>query len=257
MFAGLVDPGQLVITREMLPLTGAGNTNTAADCAAASPANCDVAVFSGARAEYVISRNANGSITVDHQGGVDGIDTLWNIERLQFSRPDDPGPRPSAPTPAPATAVVTPAGNLGFGIVTVGTGAPRTVTVTNTGGGTTTITGATITGAQAGQFSILSNGCTTLGAGGACTIDVSFSPTTASLLRTATLVINTSAGVRNVTMTGTAVNAAVLAQASIAGPTDFGTRRIGEPRTQAIRVTNTGRRQPERDRCRLHRPVHG
>ncbi len=238
VFAGLVDPGNLAIVREMLPLTGAGNTNTAADCAAASPVNCDVAVFTGARAEYAIARNANGSITVDHQGGVDGIDTLWNIERLRFS---DTTILTTAIGPvAPATAVVTPAGNVGFGIVTVGTVAPRTVTVTNTGGGTTTITGATITGAQAGQFAILNNGCTTLGAGGSCTIDVSFSPTTASLLRTATLSIATSAGVRNVTMTGTAIAAAVLAQASIAGPTDFGTRRIGEPRTQAIRVTNTG-----------------
>ena len=140
----------------------------------------------------------------------------------------------------PATAVVTPAGTLGFGIVTVGTVAPRTVTITNTGGGTTTITGATITGVQAAQFAILNNGCTTLGAGGSCTIDVSFSPTTASLLRTATLVIATSAGNRNVTMTGTAIAAAILAQASIDGPTDFGTRRVGEPRTQTIRVTNTG-----------------
>ena len=29
--------------------------------------------------------NANGSITVDNQGGTDGVDTLWNIEQLQFS----------------------------------------------------------------------------------------------------------------------------------------------------------------------------
>ena len=34
---------------------------------------------------YTITHNANGSITVDNQGGTDGIDTLWNIEQLQFS----------------------------------------------------------------------------------------------------------------------------------------------------------------------------
>jgi len=60
----------------------------AADCGVASPVNCDVAVFSGARSEYVVSvvgTGVNRTITVDHQGGIDGRDTLRRVERLQFA----------------------------------------------------------------------------------------------------------------------------------------------------------------------------
>ncbi len=52
----------------------------------------DTAVFSGLLAEYDIVLNANGSVTVTHIDpddptvvGIDGIDTLWNIERLTFA----------------------------------------------------------------------------------------------------------------------------------------------------------------------------
>ena len=54
---------------------------------------------------YTITHNANGSITVDNQGGTDGIDTLWNIEQLQFS--DTTIPAVQAPTNTPATGTVT------------------------------------------------------------------------------------------------------------------------------------------------------
>src|SRR6185437_4659273 len=71
VFKGIVDPGNLVAVREIKP--PAANNYT------------DTAVFSNPRNTYVITHNANGSITVDNQGGTDGIDTLWNIEQLQFS----------------------------------------------------------------------------------------------------------------------------------------------------------------------------
>jgi hypothetical protein len=50
----------------------------------------DTAVFSGNRAEYDVTRNANGSVTVAHARPVaaaktDGTDTLLNIEVLQFA----------------------------------------------------------------------------------------------------------------------------------------------------------------------------
>jgi Bacterial Ig domain/PASTA domain len=52
----------------------------------------DAAVFRGNRAEYTITENANGSVTVSHTGGPrrprpdnDGTDTLLNIEVLQFA----------------------------------------------------------------------------------------------------------------------------------------------------------------------------
>ena len=60
VFAGLVDPGNLVNVREI------SNTVTAAaDCGAASPVNCDTAVFAGPLAQYTITTNAQGATVVD------------------------------------------------------------------------------------------------------------------------------------------------------------------------------------------------
>ena len=78
VFAGLVDPGDIVAVRELL-----------------EPANgtaVDTAVFWGAFLDYTVTRNVDGSVTVAHTapvggGGVavdDGTDTLWNMERAQF-----------------------------------------------------------------------------------------------------------------------------------------------------------------------------
>ncbi|HYS27287.1 MAG TPA: peroxidase family protein [Vicinamibacterales bacterium] len=61
-----------------------------ADCRAAAPLNCDTAVFNFPSTEYVITQNANGTVTVQHVpgGGVskaEGTDTLRNMERAVFS----------------------------------------------------------------------------------------------------------------------------------------------------------------------------
>ena len=91
VFAGNVDPGDLRIVREIL--TPGANTDT------------DTAVFRNPINTYTITHNANGSITVDNQGGTDGVDTLWNIEQLQFS--DTTVPATSSPGNTPATGTVT------------------------------------------------------------------------------------------------------------------------------------------------------
>ena len=91
VFEGIVDPGNLVAVREIK--TPSPNNST------------DTAVFREPRANYTITHNANGSITVDNQGGTDGVDTLWNIEQLQFS--DTTIPAVSSPTNTPATGTVT------------------------------------------------------------------------------------------------------------------------------------------------------
>jgi beta-lactam-binding protein with PASTA domain/Ca2+-binding RTX toxin-like protein len=72
VFAGLINPGNITIVREIVSTF-------------VSLADIDTAVYSGARAEYIVTQNGNGSVTVDHQGGIDGVDTLWRIERLQFT----------------------------------------------------------------------------------------------------------------------------------------------------------------------------
>jgi len=49
--------------------------------------DCDIAGFSGARAEYTITNNEDGTVTIAHTGGamVDGTDTLTDVEQAQFS----------------------------------------------------------------------------------------------------------------------------------------------------------------------------
>ena len=117
VFAGLVDPGNMVTVREIL-------TAAPVDLVANPTATpeVDTALYEGAAAEYDITPNANGSITVAHNRcplgvnvvggggalgglfgggggggaaggggsgaaalGCDGIDTLFNIENLQFA----------------------------------------------------------------------------------------------------------------------------------------------------------------------------
>ena len=79
VFAGLIDPGNIVAVRELL-----------------QPANgtaIDTALFGGPAADYTVTRNVDGSVTVAHTapvggGGLavdDGTDTLWNMERAQFA----------------------------------------------------------------------------------------------------------------------------------------------------------------------------
>ena len=91
MLNGTYNPGQLQIVREILP--GSGEFNF------------DTAMFSGLRADYTITIDANGTlgdprddiVTVtdnDVSAGSDGTDRLTNIERLQFAdQIDRPGAR--------------------------------------------------------------------------------------------------------------------------------------------------------------------
>jgi Animal haem peroxidase/Fibronectin type III domain/RTX calcium-binding nonapeptide repeat (4 copies) len=111
VFAGLVDPGNLVAVREILDPTGnpmglTANTGALRDCGAVAAANCDTAVFSGPLAGYTIVRNADGSVTISDAAAaaVDGTDTLWNIERAQFADQAVTLGLPEAPSIGTATA---------------------------------------------------------------------------------------------------------------------------------------------------------
>ena len=96
MVAGEINPGQLSIVRELID-GDLANMNT------------DTAVYTDVRANYTITRNADGSFTVDHTGFTDpgdgedengedlpeetiqnrplsdGTDRLFNIEKLRFT----------------------------------------------------------------------------------------------------------------------------------------------------------------------------
>ena len=98
VFAGLIDPAQVVPVREIVSTPG--------------PSDVDTALFSGPRADYDLIVGA-GSVTVNHARGttIDGIDTLRNIERLQFSDQTLNLGVPGAPTIGLAT------GGLGSALV--------------------------------------------------------------------------------------------------------------------------------------------
>ncbi len=264
VFAGLVDPGNIVAVREILT-----PTVPAADCGAETPLNCDTALFSGPQVNYTITPNADGSVTVsDNTGGGgggggggginDGTDILWNIEQLSFCA--TPGALRNtcdvrAATVSVAAAIapvaeVTPASlALAFGDQTVGTtSAPQTITVSNTGNGNLVVSGVTITGADASQFSLASNNCSTVAPLGSCTVTVQFSPTSA-VPKTATVSIahNAEGSPSSVTVSGTGTAqppdpVATATTATIANTTFGGGRgiRIGASVTSNVRVRNTG-----------------
>ncbi|MNZ23404.1 Bifunctional hemolysin/adenylate cyclase precursor [compost metagenome] len=71
MLSGEINPGQLVIVRAIRAGDGGFNFDTAQ--------------FSGLQASYSIVDNGNGTWTVTDNVGLDGTDTLRNIERLQFN----------------------------------------------------------------------------------------------------------------------------------------------------------------------------
>ena len=76
VFSGVINPGQLSIVRTIRDSNDQPDSDGIVDV--------DVAVFSGVMADYVITFNPDGSITVVDNAGTDGTDTLRNIEQLQF-----------------------------------------------------------------------------------------------------------------------------------------------------------------------------
>ena len=173
VFAGLVDPGNLVDFRELVTAPDAP-----ADCGATAPVNCDTAVFTGPRTNYsIVNTPATGTtlakVTVTQTGAnvalqkiSDGSDTLRNIEALKFSDQTVLVTVPNAPTIGTATASST-ATTTGTATVTwsgpVANGGPPvtsfTIVATPTTGATVTRTGLPRT-ALSGTISGLVNGMT-------------------------------------------------------------------------------------------------
>ena len=161
VFAGLVDPGNLVATRTIV-----NNVTAQGDCTAAAPVNCDRAVFVGPRTNYTITPNANGTITVVDTTSAapapgapakgDGTDTVRNIEKLVFSDQTVDVVTPAAPTIGTATAgnaqatvrwtapAATAEPLTGFSIeVMAGTTLVKTVPVTSRTATSSVVTGLT------------------------------------------------------------------------------------------------------------------
>jgi Ca2+-binding RTX toxin-like protein len=192
VFAGTLDPGTISIVRSIVS-TGA------------LASNVDTAVYSGPFAEYDLTFNANGSVTVDHTGAPvaarsDGRDTLWNVEQLSFC--DAPG-LDQGSCDVPRTIIVlvpvadpSPAspGALAFGDVTSGTtSAAQSITINNDGIAPLTVSSATLGGPDAASF-VVTNGCTIVAPAGSCTIDVAFAPTALGAASATLTIVHNAAG---------------------------------------------------------------
>ncbi|NOV16620.1 hypothetical protein E5S70_11120 [Ensifer adhaerens] len=101
MFNGTINPGQLAIVRTIRDSNDQVDSDGIADI--------DTAVFSGARAEYDITFNTNGTVTVAHVGGLatDGTDTIRNVELLDFTDQDISLQAPTLDLHGPSTTTTT------------------------------------------------------------------------------------------------------------------------------------------------------
>jgi FtsP/CotA-like multicopper oxidase with cupredoxin domain len=153
------------------------------------------------------------------------------------------------PVPMPI-AVVSPA-NLAFGNIATANSSVLPVTLTNTGTLALTISTAaaskiSITGTNANQFSVASNPCgTSLAANGAtCTINVTFTPTTAGS-KAATLTItdnsnNVANSKQTVTLTGTGVVLPPTANLNVSTLAFPDTMTTTTSAAQTVTLTNKG-----------------
>jgi hypothetical protein len=130
--------------------------------------------------------------------------------------------------------------SLSFGNQPQGTSsAPQTLTLTNTGGSTLSITGIAIAGTNPGDFAQTNNCGTSVPAGASCTFSITFTPT-ASGNRSATLDITDNAGgsPQHVSLAGTGVAPMVTLN-----PTSlsFGNQNVGTTSgAKGIQLKNTG-----------------
>lgn len=131
--------------------------------------------------------------------------------------------------------------SVDFGNQRVGSSsATQTFQITNTGNGPLVISGVSLGGGDAGQFTMSNNGCVTqLAVSATCSVGVAFTPNSAGT-HNATLdfTSNDPAGTKHVSLTGVGIQ-------SILSPSmsshDFGPQRLGTTSAaQRVTITNSG-----------------
>jgi len=134
--------------------------------------------------------------------------------------------------------------SLAFGNQTVGTSAAKSITLTNTGTGSLSISGYAITGTNSSDFTKTTNCLASLGAGASCIISVTFKPT-ATGTRTASVAVtdNASGSPQRVGLSGSGVSSSTTGPVVSLSPTSlaFGNQAVGT--TSAVKyvtLTNTG-----------------
>jgi hypothetical protein len=142
---------------------------------------------------------------------------------------------------APVLSFGTGVTSLAFGSQRIGTTLPHPVVITNTGTAPMTVTDASLAGDDASEFAVGANGCTGLAipAGGTCTVDVAFAPTSVGTKRAELRVIDDAAGSPHalpITGTGTASEAVLSGSSLTFAPQSLGTMSDA----QAVSIGNSG-----------------
>ena len=248
VFAGLVDPAQLVATREIItPVV------PAPDCGSVAPKNCDTALYSGPASNYFVSSNADGSVNVTEKSTVvggaalrttDGTDTLWNIENLRFCEVTDPLTKlcSTFSNQLLGPIAVADQASLAFGNQVVNTAsAVQTIRVSNIGNLDLVFSGVTVTGPDSASFNAITD-CTVMSPfNGTCGVVVSFNPSTIGA-KSATINIASNAlgSPLTIFVTGTGIiTAPVLSKSTTS--LSFGSQVLNTTSSsQIITLTNTG-----------------
>jgi hypothetical protein len=235
VFDGSVDPGDLVVVREILAAP------------AADSASVDTAVFAGPLSNYTITNPSGSTVRVTQTGANvagqkadEGTDTLRNVERLRFS---------DQTVAVAPNASVNPTSQA-FATRNVNTTSPaQTTTLTNTGILPLHITSVAIVGTTefARPALVAANcpaGASTLNPGASCTIPVTFRPTTAGA-KSATLRVtsdsNNAAGTNtDVGLTGTGVVAGPIVSLNTATQPFAGQSVNTTSAARTTVLTNTG-----------------
>ena len=148
-------------------------------------------------------------------------------------------------TPTSSNTVVAPVA-YDFGSVVAGqSSTAEQFTVTNNGAGPSNVAGVSLSGADAGSFTLSADTCTgqSLPADGICTVDVSFAPTPASSTddaeQYAELDVNADAGDYGAELTGTGLTQPTFGAFPF-DQVDFGQVEEGASRQEAVTIMNTG-----------------
>jgi len=131
---------------------------------------------------------------------------------------------------------------LDFGAVSLGSSGIRSVTLNNTGNATLSITGQTISGANATDFSVSHPSAASIAATGNDYIELRFAPTVIGS-KSATLTITSNDPnhpTQTVSLTGTGSSSAQPHISLSVTSVDFGTTSVGNQVNRSVIITNTG-----------------
>jgi hypothetical protein len=168
-----------------------------------------VTVIGADPGDFVLSANTCGSSLAGNSScsvTVTYVPTSGGSRSANLSIVDgDPTSPQSVTFSGSADAISVSPASVGFGTVAVGKTSPKTVTITNAGTATVTLSPLQISGANSGDFTLSNNTCgNSMPGTSSCSVTVTFGPL-ASGSRTATLTVTDSdlSSPTKVTLSGT------------------------------------------------------